>query len=124
MSIFEREAFEEFILSLKSVTIAHQWGDASVSKVGGRIFAIFSIWGEGEKWKIAFKCSDMSFEILQELAGVEPAPYLARAKWVQVMPGSELGEDDIKAYIVEAHRLIASGLTKRVRNELGLMNLD
>jgi len=121
MSIFERETFEKFIFSLRGVEIVHQWGDASVGKVGGKIFAIFSIWGEGEQWKIGFKCSDLSFQMLPELNNVFPAPYLARAKWVQVLPGSELGEDDIKAYIVEAHRLIASKLTQRAKNELGLI---
>lgn len=121
MSIFERETFEKFIFSLKGVEIVHQWGDASVGKVGGKIFAIFSVWGEGEKWKIGFKCSDLSFQMLPELEGVFPAPYLARAKWVQVLPNSELGEDDIKAYIVEAHRLIASKLTQMAKAELGLI---
>ncbi len=120
MSIFERDEFEKFISSLKSVEIVHQWGDASVGKVGNKIIAIYSVWGEGKQWKIGFKCSDLSFEMLPELKGIYPAPYLARAKWVQVLPGSELGEDDIKAYIVEAHRLIASRLTQRARDELGL----
>ncbi len=121
MSIFERETFEKFISSLKGVEIVHQWGDASVGKVGGKIFAIYSIWGEGDLWKIGFKCSDLSFQMLPELKGILPAPYLARAKWVQVLPDCELGEDDIKAYIIEAHRLIASNLTQRSKNELGLV---
>jgi len=120
MSIFERKTFEKFISALVGVEIVHQWGDASVGKVGGKIFAIFSIWGEGSQWKIGFKCSDLSFKMLPELKGIFPAPYLARAKWVQVLPISELCEDDIKAYIVEAHRLIASKLTQRAKTELGL----
>ncbi len=120
MSIFERETFEKFIFDLRGVEIVHQWGDASVGKVGGKIFAIFSVWGEGEQWKIGFKCSDLSFQMLPELDGIFAAPYLARAKWVQVLPTSELGEDDIKVYIVEAHRLIASKLTQKAKTELGL----
>jgi predicted DNA-binding protein (MmcQ/YjbR family) len=58
--------------------------------------------------------------MLPELRGVEKAKYLARAKWVQATPDSELTEDDIRAYIVEAHRLISAKLTKRARAELGL----
>ena len=124
MSIFERNTFEKFVLGLKGVEIVYQWGDACVGKVGGKIFAIYSVWGEGDLWKIGFKCSDLSFQMLPELKGILPAPYLARAKWVQVLPDSELGEDDIKAYIVEAHRLIASKLTQRVKKELGLIGKE
>ena len=120
MSLFERDAFESFILSLPAVEIVHQWGDASVGKIGGKIFAIFSMWTDSEEWGIGFKCSDMSFEVLPELKGVAPARYLARAKWVQVAPDSELSEDDVRAYITEAHRLISAKLTKRVQAELGL----
>jgi len=122
MSIFERQTFENFIGNLQAVEIVHQWGNASVGKVGGKIFSIYSVWGEGKNWKIGFKCSDLSFKMLPELEGIFPAPYLARAKWVQVLQNSELGQDDIEAYIIEAHRLIASKLTKKSRQELGLID--
>jgi predicted DNA-binding protein (MmcQ/YjbR family) len=121
MSLFEREVFEQFLSRLKAVEIVHQWGDASVGKIGGKIFAILSIW-DGN-WQIGFKCSDLSFELLPELKGVRPAKYLARSKWVQVGRDSELSEEDIKAYIVEAHRIIAGKLTKRAKEKLGLANI-
>jgi len=120
MSVFERQEFEAFIIELAAVEIVHQWGEASVGKVGGKIFAIYSAWSENEQWQIAFKCSDIGFEMLPQLDGVKRAKYLARAKWVEVLPGSELAENEVKAYIVEAHRLVASKLTRRAKNELGL----
>lgn len=119
MSLFERAEFEAFISALKGVEIVHQWGDASVGKVGGKIFAILSIWDKSDSWHISFKCADLSFEMLPEVNGVEPAKYLARAKWVQVHKVSDLSEDDIKAYIVEAHRLVAQKLTRKIKAELG-----
>ncbi len=119
-SIFTRERFEAFISQLPAVEIVHQWGDASVGKVGGKIFAIYSIWSEAESWHIAFKCSDLSFQMLPELKGINPAKYLARAKWVDVSPDSELSEDDICAYITEGHRIVASKLSGPKRKELGL----
>ena len=120
LDIFEREGFESFISSLPAVTIVHQWGGASVGKVGGKIFALYTIWNETDEWRIAFKCSDMSFQMLPELAGIYPAKYLAREKWVDVSPNAELSEDDVRAYIVEAHRLVASKLTQNLKSELGL----
>jgi len=122
MSIFERENFEEFISSLKSVEIVHQWGDASVGKIGGKIFAIYSIWNDSDVWQICFKCSDISFEMLPNLDGIKKAKYLARAKWVEVLPNSELSEDDIKAYIVQAHKIISKKLTKKKQAELGFLD--
>lgn len=120
MSLFERAAFEAFIKALPAVEIVHQWGDASVGKVGGKIFAILSVWSEDGSHLISFKCSDMSFEMLPELEGIEKAKYLARAKWVQVASHSDLSEDDISAYIVEAHRLISTKLPQKTRAALKL----
>jgi len=120
MSVFEREEFEGFILSLKSVEIVHQWGNSSVGKIGGKIFAIFSNWNDGDIWQVCFKCSDISFEMLPTLEGIAKAKYLARAKWVAVLPNSELGEKEIKAYIIEAHKIVSKKLTKKKQNILGL----
>jgi len=115
-----RDEFNDFCASLKSTTNVVQWGNSSVWKVGGKIFAICSIWGEGREDKISFKCADMSFQILCELPGVIPAPYLARGKWVQVTSSETLSDDDIRSYIEEAHAIIAAKLTKAKRTELGL----
>lgn len=120
INFFERAQFETFILGLPAVTLVHQWGNASVGKVGGKIFALFSIWSDSEEWHVSFKCSDLSFDMLPNLEGVTKAKYLARAKWVDVSPDSELTLDDVGAYIVEAHRLVASKLTKVKKAELGL----
>ncbi|MCF6303380.1 MAG: MmcQ/YjbR family DNA-binding protein [Devosiaceae bacterium] len=120
VNFFVRDEFEAFILKLPAATLVHQWGNASIGKVGGKIFAIFSIWNEADVWHVSFKCSDLSFEMLSNLEGITKAKYLARAKWVDVSPNSELSAQDIGAYIVEAHRLIASKLTKAKKNELGL----
>ncbi len=115
-----RDEFDEYCGSLKATTNVIQWGNASVWKVGGKIFAIAPVWGEGEHGKISFKCSDLSYQILCELEGIIPAPYLARAKWVQVQEDGALSDEDIKSYIEEAHSIIAAKLTKKRRSELGL----
>jgi len=115
-----REEFDAYCASLKSVTRVVQWGDSSVWKVGGKIFAICSIWGEGEHSKISFKCSDLSYDILRRQEGIVPAPYLARAKWVQVEAADAMSDADIRGYIADAHAIILAKLTKAKRAELGL----
>ena len=84
--------------------------------MGGKIFALLDR-DPGEVW---LKVSDMAFELLTELDGIRPAPYFARAGWVAIAPASPLTGTEIAAYIVEAHRLVASRLTRKLRTELGL----
>ena len=117
-NLFERAAFEAFVLALPAATLVRQWGDSSVGKVGGKIFAIFGD-AAGDAG-LSFKCSDMAFEMLPELNGIHPAPYLARAKWVAVEAECELSRAELAAYITEAHRLVSAKLTRRLQAELGL----
>ena len=67
-----------------------------------------------------FKCSDLSFEMLVESGAAVPAPYLVRAKWVQLAANDSLPADTLQSYIVQAHGIIAAKLTKKVRAEIGL----
>lgn len=115
-----RADFDAFCATLTATTNVIQWGDASVWKVGGKIFAVCSSWGKGASDAIAFKCSDLSYKILTELDNVVPAPYLARASWVQVRGGAPLSDEDLRAHIVEAHRIVAAKLTRAQRRDLGL----
>ena len=115
-----RDEFDTYCKSLPATTNVIQWGNASVWKVGGKIFAICSGWGEGRHEKFSFKCSDISYSLLIQQEGVIPAPYLARAKWVQREDDSTMSDEDLKAYIVAAHKIIAQKLTKKQQKELGL----
>jgi predicted DNA-binding protein (MmcQ/YjbR family) len=124
-----REEFDAYCASLKATTHVVQWGGASVWKVGGKIFAICSNWGPDEKEvegtegeaRLSFKCSDLSYQILCELEGVVPAPYLARAKWVLVKADSALSDEDVRSYISDAHAIVGAKLTKKLQRELGLL---
>ncbi|MEJ8475226.1 MmcQ/YjbR family DNA-binding protein [Roseibium algae] len=115
-----RDDFNAHCAALTATTNVIQWGNASVWKVGGKIFAICSVWGEGNHAKFSFKCSDMSYSLLTQQDGIVPAPYLARAKWVQVENTKAMHEDDLKAYINAAHRLVARKLTRKLQTQLGL----
>jgi predicted DNA-binding protein (MmcQ/YjbR family) len=120
-SIMNRKDFDAFCATLPATTHVIQWGDSSVWKVGGKIFAIASWWGKLDRDCISFKCADMSFDILCELPGIAPAPYMARAKWVQLQTDDALSDTDIKSYLEDAHALIAAKLTRKLRTELGLL---
>ena len=111
------DEFEAFCLALPAATVVVQWGETHVFKVGGKMFAM----GGGEVWGFAFKASDMAFELLPQQGIAQPAPYLQRAKWLQLSAPDAMSDDDIKAYLVQAHGLIAARLTRRSKAELGLV---
>ena len=70
--------------------------------------------------KYAFKASDLAFEMLVEQGLARPAPYMARAKWVQLLAPDSLPDDELRAYLAQAHGLVAAKLTRKARAELGL----
>ncbi len=115
-----RDEFNDYCGSLKATTYVVQWGGASVWKIGGKIFAICAHHGEGPEDKISFKCSDLSYQILKEQSGIIPAPYLARAKWVQVTTDEAMSDEDLRSYIESAYEIICGKLTKAKRADLGL----
>ncbi|HEY4201342.1 MAG TPA: MmcQ/YjbR family DNA-binding protein [Devosiaceae bacterium] len=116
MSLLTQDGFESFTLSLPAVTIVHQWGDSSVAKVGDKMFAMLSPGPAG----LCFKVTEFTFDMLTDLEGVTQAPYLAKRGWVSVTGSAPLSDDDLRAYVMEAHRAIASKLTRKMRQELGL----
>lgn len=125
-----REDFDQFCVTLPATTHVVQWGNSSVWKVGGKIFAICTGWGSDKptvdsggkpaKDRIGFKCSDLSYDILRQQPGVIPSPYLARAKWVQVREEDALSDSALKVYINQAHEIISKKLTRSLQKQLGL----
>ena len=106
---------EAAALALPGATLSIQWGDDRIYKVGGKMFAGM---GGGKAPALSFKCTDLSYEMLIQRAGIVPAPYMARAKWVQLTKLSAMEGDELKKRLAEAHRLIVEKLPKKLRDTL------
>ena len=106
---------DAFCLALKGATGEIQWETDRVFKVGGKMFAVL-----GPTGTLSFKANDIAFEMLTETGAARPAPYMARAKWVYFDDPSTFDETDLKAYLTEAHAIIAARLTRKQKAELGL----
>lgn len=115
------DKYNAFCAALPATSYVMQWGGAHVWKVGGKVFAIGSHAREGTNG-FTFKTSELDFEILKERAGCRPAPYLASRgmKWIQHFAKPGLSDKGLEYYITQSYRLVASGLSKRKRQELGL----
>ena len=103
------ETFHAVALALPGATFDIKWGADRVYSVGGKMFAHAGIEGDPEP-KYMFKASDLAFEMLIEQGLAKPAPYLARAKWVQLVGPDALSDKDLAAYLQEAHRIVAGKL--------------
>ena len=113
--------YNGFCASLPATTHVVQWGGAHVWKVGGKVFAVAG-WSNGEGLAVTFKTSEMAFDLLKEQPGCRPAPYLASRgmKWIQRRTDDSMDDDALRDYLRESRRLVALGLTKKARLELGL----
>lgn len=114
------EEYNAFCGNLPATTHVVQWGGAHVWKVGGKVFAIG--WFQQEHPAITFKVSPLSYEILSDLPGLRPAPYLASRgmKWIQDYEEPGLSEEDLQDYLRESHRIVSLGLSRKKQKELGL----
>ena len=113
------DEYNAFCGSLTATTHVVQWGNAHVWKVGGKVFAIGGWHDDG--LGVTFKAGDLAYEVLQQVPGCRPAPYLASRgmKWIQSGPDG-LSDDALKKEIVASHERVAAGLSKKKRAELGL----
>lgn len=115
MSLFERTDFDR-LLEMPGVTFVDQW-DARIAKVGGKVFCLLS---DHAPHRVVIKCGEESFDILTALDGIEQAAYFAKRQWVSIRDYSPLGDADLMAYARRSYALVAAGLTKKLRAELGI----
>jgi predicted DNA-binding protein (MmcQ/YjbR family) len=119
--VVTREEYDAFCAGLPHATHAVQWGDASVWKIGGKVFAIGG-WSLSPEFAVTFKCSKASFAILSGLPGLRPAPYLASRglSWVQRIDDRSLSDQDLRDYLRQSYSLVIATLPKKARDALGL----
>lgn len=115
-----RDQINAYCRALPRTTHVTQWGNQDVWKLGGKVFAVV---GSGEdSATVSFKAGEIGFEVLQDMQGLQPAPYLASRgmKWIQWFGPGGLDDDGLKAELKKSYEMIAGALTKKKRAELGL----
>jgi predicted DNA-binding protein (MmcQ/YjbR family) len=115
-----RDEFNNFCHGMPATTHVVQWGNSDVWKVGGKVFAICG-WNDGQD-AYTFKVSEIAFEVLPDLPGIRPAPYLASRgmKWLQHYDDPGLSDAQLKRHISLSYEMVVAGLTKKKRADLGL----
>lgn len=110
--------YNRFCQALPQTTHVVQWGGAHVWKVGGKVFAIAG-WNDGDEMAVTFKCSPGQYDVLEQLRGCRPAPYLASRgmKWIQRVQSIDLTDAALKACIRESYALAIASLPKKNQRE-------
>lgn len=116
----DREGFNAFCGSLKGTSHVVQWGNSDVWKVGGKLFAVGG-WADGAD-AFTFKVTPLAYEVLSDMPGLRPAPYLASRgmKWIQHYEAPGLSDAELEAHLTVSYELVIENLTKKLRAELGL----
>ncbi len=111
------ESVREFCLSFPHVTENIQWGiDLCFKIAGGPMICVMPT--EPHPVVCSFKCTPEKFLELQEIEGIIPAPYMARAYWVALERFDVLPDAEFKELLAESYRLKYESLTKKFRAEL------
>jgi len=102
--------FNRICRMLPATTYVVQWGGSHVWKVGGKVFAVGGLGAEGTCF--TFKVSDLAYEMLKELPGLRPAPYLASRglKWIQHFAKPGLSDSELRSYIRQSYRMTAKAV--------------
>lgn len=103
--------------SLPGSTEDVKWGDDLIFSVGGKMFAGFDL---PDLEPLSFKVDPVAFQTLVASPAFAPAPYLARHHWVTVPKRDLVPLAMLEELLGEAHRLVASKLSRKARRALGI----
>ncbi len=111
---------QKFCASLPHALGERKWEIDHVYTIGAKMFAVVFTDRAGES-HVSFKVDDDLFLQYADRPGFIPAPYLARAKWVQVKDLKQISDAELKALIQRSYHLVAAKLTKKLRTEFGFI---
>ncbi len=114
------EEYNTFCKTLSHTEYVIQWGGAHVWKVGDKLFALAL--NKDGNFQVTFKVTEIGYEILRDMEGLRPAPYLASRgmKWIQHYDKPGLSDDELKSHIKSSYDMAIARMTKKARAELNL----
>ena len=118
------ETFYEYCLSKKGVTEHFPFDqDTLVFKVGGKIFALSSLlqWEKSEP-KVNLKCNpDYAQELRTQYHDIKPGFHMSKVHWNTLFINSGVPDPFIKELIDDSYELVFKSLTKKIQNEIILL---
>ena len=109
------EAAKSLCRTFPGVTEDTKWDKDLVFSVGDKMFAVTKL---GEATGMSFKVDDDRFLELTDRPGIIPAPYLARAKWVDVEDAQALSDEEAPQMLRRSYELVFGKLTRKLQREI------
>jgi predicted DNA-binding protein (MmcQ/YjbR family) len=107
------DGLRRICMSLPGATEDIKWGAGLAFSVGGKMFCVVNI---EPPHQMSFKCTPEGFAELTEREGIIPAPYLARAMWVQESElGAVLERRELETLLRSSYDLVLATLPKSKR---------
>src|ERR1700719_3652648 len=91
----------EVCLSFAGATEQIQWGSDLLFKTGGKMFAVDAL--EPAPVCRSFKSSPENVAELTERPNIIPAPYLARAQWLELQTWAGLPADELARLLRDSY---------------------
>ena len=110
------EAAKALCRSFPGCTEDIKWGADLVFSVGEKMFAVTG--NAVPAQAMSFKVDDERFLELTDRPGIIPAPYLARARWVQVDANADLSDEEAAQLLRRSWELVFAKLTKKLQREI------
>jgi predicted DNA-binding protein (MmcQ/YjbR family) len=102
----------DFCLSLPGAREDYKWGGVRVFSIAGnKMFAVLDLAGAG----LSFKVDSDLFLGYADRPGVRPAPYLARAHWISMVPPYPMAREELCDLLQRSHQLVVRRLPKRLQ---------
>ena len=100
-----------FCRGLAGTTEDVKWQVDLAFSVGGKMYLVVCL---DPPHTVSFKCTPETFAELVEREGIIPAPYLARAMWVQEQAlGESLDRRELELLVRTSHELVSAKLSKK-----------
>src|SRR5258706_5063380 len=110
------ESIRAFCLSLPHVAEDVKWESNLCFLIGGKMFAIVDL--ESASPRLAFKCTPEAAAELVEVAGIIPAPYLARYHWVSIVSPDAFRDQQVRECLKASYELVKAALPRKAREAL------
>ena len=109
------EALRAICKKLPAVTEDIKWGNDLCFCIGKKMFCVA---GLQTPTSVSFKVKDDEFDEMSSRPGMEPAPYVARYKWVLVTDLNALTKKQWDHYVRQSYELVKSRLPKNILKTL------
>ena len=99
--------------------VSHEvkWQDDLALMVGGKMFALYCFQGKNQG-QLSFKVDDSRLLELTDRPHIIPAPYLARAHWVSLLPGCTMDAEEKQALLRRSYELVRGKLSRAAQRAL------